>query len=162
MGAGSIGIRLFPHSSCRLPAGWETAWKDCMDFTCLHVRKVFPFYTLVSRFFGKPLLFTATKFVSSYVWTRRCYKSGCTWNSPSSSVVTSPMSKRQLRNVLITAQLYSQNYCTPNTTDGAAKAWGFVFVDTSSLGAGARVGEGQPSLEARGSVLCHNSIWGQR
>lgn len=27
----------------------EAAWKGHTDFTCLHVRKVFPFYALVSR-----------------------------------------------------------------------------------------------------------------
>lgn len=60
----------------------------------------------------------------------RYHNSGCSRNSPSSSVVTSPVSNRQLQNVFVTAQFYSKNYCTPNITGGAAKALGLVLTKT--------------------------------
>lgn len=92
------------------------------------------------------------------LWYRN---SGCTRNSPSSSVVTSPVSNRQLQNVLVTAQLYSKNYCTPNITDGAAKALGLVFIDKKQFGSCGWCREGQLWLEIPGSVSCPENTWGQ-
>jgi len=71
------------------------------------------------------------------------------------------MSKTQLKKVLVIAQSYSKNYCTPNITFGTAKAWVLVFVDKNSLGAGTHAGEEPPWLETQGSVQCWGSIQGQ-
>lgn len=52
--------------------------------------------------------------------------------------------------MLVTALLYSKNYCTPNITDGAAKPLGWVFVDKNVLGAMAGVGRDSSGWKFQG------------
>lgn len=58
--------------------------------------------------------------------------------------------------MLVTAQLCSKNYCTPNITDGAAEALGLVFVVKNSLGAAAGVGRDSSGWKFQGQ--CHVRI----
>lgn len=97
MGAGSIGITLFPCSSCRLFSGLRKCLERPYGFHLSSRKESIPILYTSVQILSKPLLFTATEFVSSYVWMLWYCNSGCTRNSPSSSVVKSPMSKRQLQ-----------------------------------------------------------------
>lgn len=94
----------------------------------------------------------------------RYHNSGCTRNSPSSSVVSSPLSNRQLQNVLVTAQLYSKNYCTPISQMRLQKHWAWCLLTKSNLGAVAEVERDSPGWSPQGqsrqdSTQGQSSVW---